>query len=49
MNISRNEEKNIKVKKRVGGNGIGFEDIEIAINKGQVLAFIENPNQQKYP
>lgn len=40
-----NEDKNEKLKKE---RGIGFEDVEEAINSGALLDRIDNPNK-KYP
>jgi len=45
-NISWNKEKNIKLKQE---RGIGFEDVLLQINNGEVLDIIDNPNKQKYP
>lgn len=39
-------EKNIQLKEQ---RDIGFEDILIAINEGNVLDITEHPNKKKYP
>lgn len=41
-----NEDKNEKLKQE---RGIGFEDVEQAINSGGLLDRIDNPNKSKYP
>jgi uncharacterized DUF497 family protein len=41
-----NEEKNVTLREE---RGIGFEDILIAIDEGQILAALDHPNQKRYP
>ena len=45
-NIYWNKEKNIKLKQE---RGIGFEDVLVRIDNGEILDIIDNPNKQKYP
>jgi len=44
--ISWNNEKNAKLKRE---RGIGFEDVLVKINNGDVLDIMDNPNKRKYP
>jgi hypothetical protein len=41
-----NETKNETLKRE---RGIGFEDILVAIEDGNLLTIIEHPNQKRYP
>ena len=38
--------KNIKLKQE---RGVGFEDVLVQINNGDILDIVDNPNTQKYP
>ena len=40
------EEKNMRLKEE---RGIGFEDVQIAINEDRLLDVAHHPNQKKYP
>lgn len=44
--FSWNLEKNEKLK---SGRGIGFEEVVMAIENGDVVQIIEHPNKTKYP
>lgn len=41
-----NPEKNTRLKQE---RGMGFEEILIAIEEGEILDIVENPNKNKYP
>lgn len=46
INFNYSPEKNAYLKKI---RGIGFEEIELAIEQGNVITVIDHPNQNKYP
>lgn len=46
MKFRFNEEKNINL---ISSRGFGFVDIIKSINNGNILDFVNHPNQKKYP
>lgn len=46
MKYLYDEEKNLKLKKE---RGVCFDDIILAINKGEILDIIPHHNKKKYP